>query len=348
MIKYKVFLEQPTLDFYRQGYCPREDYTCLGLWVGGMFSGASGKRYHGERALGDIAPGVARTTQLVELNQNLNDFSPDLYSELPVDQMEPYQYSEGADALHFVGENIRLDIRGGSYDWSDAKGRWELHVELLGQACTWWIPKQKGMAAPMHYRSQIGKATGQINGDPVEGFSLLDFIYSHPGVIWFQLPLWRTVEKQWSMWMVEYTDGEIDAGLAWKGQGKTGFSAGHLLRNGVSTAHSDARIFTTYNERGVVRKSRIEIGGEVVELEHDSCSLFPIHTHGRVASTLRGKQIAKSWDYTEWVPDNIGELVDQYVLTDTRPSREAQRQARIENERLMYPEHLPVVQVTMP
>ena len=341
MVTYEVFIEQPTLDFYRQGYSPREDYTITGLWVAVIVTGASGKRYTGERGFGEIAEGIAHTYKLMELNeQNLDDFSPELYPELPNEQMEPYQYSESADAVHRVGENVRLDSRVGSYDWYDAKGRWEIHVELVGQACTFWVPEQEGIPVPIQHRSQIGKAMGQINGDPVEGWGYIDANYSHPGVLYFNLPLIRKLEKQWSMWLVEYTDGEIDAGFAWKGRGDTGFSAGHLIRNGVSTAVPDARTFTTYNERGVVTKSRIELGGEVVELEQDTCAIWPIHTFGRVVSTSRGKEIAKSWNYTEWMPDNMEELIDRYVLTGQRPSREAQRQAKIENERMVLSESI--------
>ena len=102
----------------------------------------------------------------------------------------------------------------------------------------------------------------------------------------------------------------------------------------------DARVFTTYDQRGTVWKTRIELGGEVVELEQDTCAIWPIHTFGRVVSTSRGKEIAKSWNYTEWMPDNMEELIDRYVLTGQRPSREAQRQAKIANERMVLSESI--------
>ena len=339
MVKYKVWTEQPTLDFYRLGYSPRKDCILAGLWIGGMFTGASGKRYHGMRGFDEFGQGMAHTYIFVKLNEhNLADFSPELYPELPIDQMERYEYSETADAVHFVGENVRLDTRVGSFDWYDGKGRWELHSEELGQAFTFWVPKQKGLPMPMQYRSQLGKATGKINGDPIEGYTYFDAIYSHSGFMYLKLPLIRKIEKQWSSWLVEYADGEIDGGVAWKGFGDTKFSAGHLLRSGVSTALPDARVFTTYDERGTVWKIRIELGGEVFELEQDACSDWPSHTFGRVVSTSRGKKIAKSWTFTEWVPDNIEELLERYLAGEIQ-TRQA-RQGRIENERMVFPEHL--------
>ena len=100
----------------------------------------------------------------------------------------------------------------------------------------------------------------------------------------------------------------------------------------------DAHIFTTYNERGVVWKTRIEIGGGWFELEQDTCSDWPTHTFGWVVATSRGKEIAKSWNYTEWMPDNIEELLERYLAEEIQTCQA--RQARIENERMAFPEHL--------
>jgi hypothetical protein len=57
-----------------------------------------------------------------------------------------------------------------------------------------------------------------------------------------------------------------------------------------------------------------------------------------VVSTSRGKKIAKSWTFTEWVPDNIEELLERYLAGEIQ-TRQA-RQGRIENERMVFPEHL--------
>jgi len=339
MMNYEIWTEQPTLGFYRRGFVPREDYTLAGLWTSGVYTGASGKRYHGLRGFDEFGHGVAHTYMFVQLNENnLVDFSPELYPELHVDQMEDYEYSESADGVHFVGENVQLHTRVGGFDWSDAKGRFDLHVEMLGQACTFWVPEQEGIPFPMLYRSHIGFATGTINGDPVEGFTLYDQSFSKPGVFYFQLPMIRKFEKQWSMWLGRYADGEVFAGYAWKGRGNTGFSAGHLIRRGVSHAFSDARVFTTYDKRGTVWKTRIELGTEVIELEQDSCSDWPAHTFGRVVSTSQGKKIEKSWNFIEWMPDNVEEMLERYFAGEVQP-KDA-KEAWIENECIVFPEHI--------
>ena len=337
MVDYEIWLERPTLDHYRRDYCPREDYTLGGMWSGAVITGKSGRRYHGMRGFDELAVGTAHTYMFMELNEdNLVDFSTDLYPELPIDQMEPYEYSETAEAVHFVGEHVRLDVREGSFDWSDAKGRFGLHIEQLGSACTFWVPEQTGIPIPIQHRSEIGKVTGVINDDPVEGFTFLDWSYSHPGVLYFNLPLIRKLEKQWSMWLVEYTDGEIDAGFVWKGRGDTGFGASHLILNGVSQAIPHGRTLTTYDDRGTVEKTRLELGDQVVELEEDTCADWPTHTFGRVISTSRGKGIAKSWNYCELMPDNTEELLDFYLRGEIQVGQS--KLARIENERIVYPE----------
>ncbi len=340
MIKYELWTEQTTLDSYRLNYCPREDYCLAGLWPYLLVTGKSGKRYHGMRGFDEVAKGWARTYCFMELNENnLDDFSKELYPDLLyLDQMEEYKYSESGDKVHFVGENIRLDIHARGYDWYDARGKFEIHAELLGQAVTFWVPMQEGLVAPIHHRSEMGRVTGQINGDPVEGFTGWDSSYTHPGVLYFHLPLIQKLEKEWAMWFVEYTDGGIDAGFAWKGRLDTGFAAGHLLRDGKSTAVPETRVIPTYTERGVVQKTRVEIAGEWFELEQDTCSDWPTHTFGKVVATSRGREIARSWNYIEWFPDNTEELLEIYLSGKIKV--EDSKLARIENECMTFPEHI--------
>lgn len=339
MIRYEVWTEEPRLDFYKRSYCPREDYRLAGMWPGGIFTGASGKRYHGMRGFDELALDNAHTYIFVELNEgNRFDNSPQLYPELPIDQMEMFSYIETEDAVQYVGENVRLEVRVGSFDWYDANGRFEIHVKQLGQACTFWVPEQEGIQTPILHRSEIGKATGFINGDPVEGFTFLDSSYSRPGVLYFNLPLIRKLEKQWSMWVVEYADGEVEAGFAWKGRGETGFRAAHLITAGASRALADSKTITTYDERGTVWKSRIELGDYFVELEQDTVSDWPAHTFGRVVATSKGKEIAKSWNFIEWMPDNIDSMLDRYFAGEIQVHQA--REGRIQNENIYFPEHV--------
>lgn len=340
MIRYEVWLEEPRLAEYRRGWCPREDYTLAGMWPGAVLMGASGRRYHGMRGFDELAPNMAHTYVFTQLNENnLRDFSPGLYSELPMDQVEPFEYSESESEVRFAGEHVEVDVREGGFKWRDAKGRFRLEVAQLGSACVLWVPEQEGIPVPIQHRSEIGWAVGEVNGDPVEGFTFLDWSYSRPGRRYFELPLIRKLEKQWSMWLVEYADGQRDAGFVWKGRNETGFSASHLIRAGRSQAVQVGRTETEYDERGTVWRTRLELADEVVELEQDSCSDWPTHTFGPVVSTSRsraGVPITKSWNYCEWMPDNTEDLLDRYLRGEI--TVEQSRLITVENECVFYPE----------
>ncbi len=316
MIHYDIWLEEPTLRRYGRSYSPREDYALAGMWVGAVLSGASGRWYHGMRGFDELAADRAHTYMFMELHPgDLHQLPANLYKELPVDQVERYEYRETEQKLTFAGKHVDVDVYDEGFRWSDAGGRFRLDVEHLGAACVFWVPEQEGIDHPIQHRSQIGRAVGEIDGDPVEGFTFLDWSYSHAGLRYFDLPLICKLEKQWSMWFVEYSDGELDAGFVWKGRGDTGFRASHLIINGESQAIAQGVTDTTYDERGTVLRTHLEVGDQVIELEQTSCADWPAHTFGPVKSTSRsvgGKTIAKSWNYCEWMPDNTEALFSRY------------------------------------
>ena len=340
MVKFEVWTEPSILDFYKWGYSPKENYALAGMWPSVVVTDASGRRYHGIRGFDDLSQGMSRVyhfQDLTEKDLEKKTLTPDLYPELPVDYMEEYEYSESTGAVHLAGENVRLDIHDGGWDWYDAKDRWEIHTQrLLGETCNIFVPEQNGIEVPIFYRSQFGLASGKVNDVPVNGFIHFDIAYSHPGILYFHLPLIQKLEKQWSMWLVEYTDGDVDCGFAWKGRGNTEFRPGHLIRNGISTTVTDARTFTTYTERGTIWKTRVEIAGEWFELEQDTVANWPVHTFGQVLSTSRGKEISRSSTFFEWMPDNMEKLLAFYFEGKIQVSDN--QNALIENECLVYPE----------
>ncbi|MCZ7528739.1 MAG: hypothetical protein M5U14_21630 [Acidimicrobiia bacterium] len=76
---------------------------------------------------------------------------------------------------------------------------------------------------------------------------------------------------------------------------------------------------TTYDDRGTVWRTRLEVGDQVVHLEQDTCADWPMHTFGPVVSTSRsegGKETARSWNYCEWMPDNTEELFARFFAGD--------------------------------
>jgi hypothetical protein len=57
-----------------------------------------------------------------------------------------------------------------------------------------------------------------------------------------------------------------------------------------------------------------------------------------VVSTSRAKEIAKGWNYIEWMPDNTETLLEGYLSGQIEVH--SAQEARIENESLYFPEHI--------
>ena len=210
------------------------------------------------------------------------------------------------------------------------------------------MPEQEGYSLPQLLRSHTAKAKGSINGDPVEGLFMLDIIYSRPGHTFSEVPMCTKLHNLWLNWLVEYTDGSYEGGYTWRGRTGSGFAATHHIVDGLSTARSDSTIVTTYTEgRGTVMKNHVQLGNEVTfELEQYGCCDWPIHTCGTVAATSRDKKIAKSWNYTEYFPQNAAEMMEfqkAYSAFIGRPARMGRiySQARVENDYLVFPRGVP-------
>ena len=99
----------------------------------------------------------------------------------------------------------------------------DLDVRRLGQVCTFWVPEQPGYDHPQMLRSHLGVATGTIDGDPVQGLFMLDYIYSMPGAMWTEMGMLTKLHNLWLNWLVEYEDGGYEGGYAWRGRPGTGF-----------------------------------------------------------------------------------------------------------------------------
>src|SRR6201999_4044221 len=139
-------------------------------------------------------------------------------------------------------------------------GRLELTAERLGQVCTVWVPEQDGYEYPQTLRSHLGKATGTLDGEPVEGLFMLDYIYSFPHAMWTEMGMLTKLHNLWMNWLVEYEDGTLGGGDAWRGRPGNGFAAAHHYVDGKSVARSDAKITTATTERGTVSHVTLGLG----------------------------------------------------------------------------------------
>lgn len=311
-MRYVVYLEpEPDLGAYRLDHAPRAELAPVFICPFLAVTGESGALYNSMRGYQANTKGSVMNMGTYRLNGVLDAQCPMLFdwSQAPVS--EPYRICEDRDAVSYCSDHSRLDLGSDRYRWEDAGGRLTVDIRRLGQVCTFWIPEQPGYDHPQMLRSHLGLAEGEIDGDPVRGLFMLDYIYSFPGAMWTEMGMLTKLHNVWLNWLVEYEDGGYEGGYAWRGRPGTGFAAAHHYVDGVSTARADARIETHHTERGTVDRVTLALGDDLtVELEQAGSLDWPLHTCGTVRAISSGRVIRRSWNYTEFFPLNWSAVAD--------------------------------------
>jgi hypothetical protein len=310
-IRYSSYLEEPGLDAFRLDYCPRDDLATVLVcpWV--IVTGKSGATYNVMRALPLPEAGLSLNFGAYRGNGVLDAPGELVFPFRDDPALQPFHVGEDEDAITYGGRTFALEVGTHAVTWSEASGRIELQVQRLGKAATFWVPEQPGVAHPLLSRSHMGRVSGVIDGDEVDGLFMMDFIYSRPGLTFRETDFTTDLHNYWMNWLVEYEDGEIEGGFAWRGQPGTGFAAAHHFVDGKSLARHDARIDVERTGLGTMREVTLRLGRdlEVVFEQHGSYD-WPIHTYGTVKSISRGKPVARSWNYSENFPLNWGSVED--------------------------------------
>jgi hypothetical protein len=342
-LRYYSYVEgEPTLDAYRLSHGPREELSPVFICPFFVVSDGDGNLYNGMRGVQATDKGTTMNMGVYKLNGRFDEQCPYLFPWADAPAAEAYWIVEDRDAVSYVGDHHRLDFGVDEYGWEDASRKVMLSAKRLGQVCTFWVPRQEGIEYPQMLRSHLGKATGTIEGTPVEGLFMLDYIYSRPDAMWSEMGMLTKLHNIWLNWLVEYEDGSYEGGYAWRGRPGSGFAAAHHCVDGVSAARSDARIVEQRTERGTISSLALELGGDVtVELSQRGSTDWPLHTCGVVESTTRGKDVAKSWNYTEFFPTNYQRVLDyqaaHHALYGKWPSfSRLMDGARIVDQQLVY------------
>lgn len=346
-MRYYVYLEdEPTLDCYRLHHEPRTGLAPVFICPFVVLTDEEGGMYNAMRGIQGESKGTTMNYGIYKLDgkldQQLKMYVP--FSELPV--KEPYWVEESPGTVSIASEYFKLDFSPRSFGWKDASGRLDLKAELLGQVCTFWIPEQEGYDHPQMLRSHLGKAEGTLDGRKVEGLFMLDYIYSRPESMWKEMGMLTHLHNLWMNWLVEYEDGSLEGGYAWRGRPGNGFAAAHHYADGISKARSDARLTTETTERGTIKTVTLELGDSVkVELEQLGSLDWPLHTCGVVKSVSGRPPVKKSWNYTEYFPVNWPQVADfqaAYEGLYGKPVsfRRLMQKGRIdENEMLVFDEY---------
>jgi hypothetical protein len=341
-MRYYVYLEgEPTLDGYRLSHAPQPGLCPVFLCPYAVVSDASGRLYNVMRGVQGQDKGSVVNMGAYRLNGELDAQCPMLFSWEDSPVSEPYSVTEDGDSVSYVGETFKLQFGVDRYLWEDAGGRIRLQARRLGQVCTFSVPAQAGYECPQLMRNHLAKVDGTIDGEPVEGLFMLDYIYSRPDAMWSEIGMLSKLHNLWMNWLVEYEDGSLEGGYAWRGRPGTGFAAAHHYVDGASTARSDPVIETRTTQRGTVSEMSVRLGGVALELEQLGSTDWPLHTCGIVSSISHEKPIARSWNFTEYFPLNWQSVADYQVahhaLYGRHPSfRRLMEGARIDGQRLVF------------
>lgn len=310
-MRYQVFLEEPSLDSHRLGYSPRDGFGTIlvGMWA--VLTGESGATYNLMRGLPLPDTGTALNFGAYKGTGILDEHPPLAFSfrEHPV--IESFAEEQGDDAIVYTGPSFRVEIGLDRYRWTDAKDRVQLDATTLGKPCTFFVPKQGRFEHPIMSRSHLAKVTGTFDGDRVEGVLNLDHYYSTPGINFRELGVTAKLHNYWMNWLVEYEDGGLEGGFAWRGMPGLNFGAAHHFVDGRSVARSDARIDVERTERGTMEKVTLALGQDLtVEFGQHGSFDWPLHTYGTVSSISRPRKVVKSWNYSENFPLNWDVIED--------------------------------------
>jgi hypothetical protein len=341
-MRYYVYLEDdPTLASYRLSHAPAPDLCPVFICPYAVVSDPDGQLYNVMRGIQGQDKGTSLNMGAYRLDGRLDAQCPMLFSWADSPVSEPYAVTEDGEAVSYVGETYGLHFGVDAYRWTDAGGRIDLRARRLGRVCTFSVPTQAGYEYPQLMRNHIGKIDGTIDGVPVEGLFMLDFIYSRPDAMWTEMGMLSKLHNLWMNWLVEYEDGTLEGGYAWRGRPGTGFAAAHHFVDGASIARSDPEIVTSETERGTIRHMSVRIGDVTLELEQSGSTDWPLHTCGVVSATSRDKPIARSWNFTEYFPMNWQSVADYQAahkaLFGRHPSfQRLMDDARIAQQRLVF------------
>lgn len=341
-MRYYVYLEEePSLAAYRLSHAPQPDLCPVFICPYAVVSSADGQLYNVMRGFQGQDKGTTLNMGAYRLDGRLDAQCPMLFSWTESPVVEPYSVTETADTVSYVGGTYGLHFGVDRYRWTEARGRIDLSARRLGQVCTFWVPRQAGYEYPQLLRNHVAKIEGTIDGVPVEGLFMLDIIYSRPDAMWNEMGMLSKLHNLWMNWLVEYEDGTLEGGYAWRGRPGTGFAAAHHFVDGLSVARSDPEIQTRETERGTISHVTVRMGDLTLELEQSGSTDWPLHTCGIVSAISRDKPIARTWNFTEYFPMNWQSVVDyraaHVALYGNQPSFQRLMQgARIVEQRLVF------------
>lgn len=157
-----------------------------------------------------------------------------------------FEFKTSHDEFTWVEDGV-LSLKGKTF-----APAWHVYVP-------WREDGGAGMATGCYYTSRCWKADGEILGEKVKGFVMLDQDYLPPGIEWnddINL-IWSKLQEIWGVFATEWDDGTIEWGHFCKGFGDFQFAT-------VSSNKADLEL----SSRNVEAKCQFGAGGFVDRLEY--------------------------------------------------------------------------------
>ncbi len=310
-LHFSVESEPATLEHYRRDWLPQQyrgkPMGMGGMWLAGLVSDVEGNCYLAIRGVDDMAPGmvhaVVPTVGFRKLVKgDMSGEPPHLFAEWgtedEVDWYEPYEATEtiGRTVMSYQTGRIERDRHG--CHWFDANNRWELHGQTISDVFTVHIPAQDKVEGDLCYRHELLKATGRINGVPVEGYIHQDYSYAPAGKVWTETAIPRLIQGMWVSWIHEFEDRETGGGCFWQGRKGLAFGPGYQVKSGVTTVHDDIAAKPSFDADNHIKMLDVTIGETSYRFETVSMS-SRIHYAARLVDSSLERQPVKSWCWIE-------------------------------------------------
>lgn len=329
-LKFTVESEPATIEHYRRIWLPQQyrgkPMGMGGMWLAGLVSDAQGNSYLAIRGVDDMAPGmvhaVVPTVGFRKLVKgDMSGEPPHLFAEWgtedEIDWYEPYEATEtvGRTVMSYQTGRIERDRHG--CHWFDAGNRWELHGQNISEAFTVHIPQQDRIEGDLCYRHELVKATGQINGVPVEGYIHQDYSYAPSGKVWTETAIPRLIQGMWVSWVHEFDDGETGGGCFWQGRKGLAFGPGYQVKSGVTTVHDDIVATPAFDADNHLKTLDVTIGETSYRFETEAMS-SRIHYVARLVDSSLGRLPVKSWC---WIEHTGSFMTGEHLDEALRPFR---------------------------
>lgn len=339
-VRYDISIDADPLglDAFAVETAPK-GFDPAGIYIGAIVTSDSGKRYQGCRGYNDLVVGESKVYPFNRLDLgSLNEHAPVLWPEIiPAGASEPITAETTGSEHSYSTATSRFTVRDGSWEWLDYDGGWDLRVRRIGDPYRIEIPRQLDFATGQLHRGELGYAEGTIDGETVRGITFLmyTFVDAGSGVKFIESPLVSVMNNGWFIWMAEMEDGALIAGEGRKGKPGTGWSMSFLVKDGVSQLTRFPEVSLKHAPNGPVERFTVDLDEIKVVANTDACSIWPHVVFGTLESTSDPRKIRRSWSNLEWYPANYKELVAG--LRSRAITKEAMREARVENERIIIP-----------